>query len=243
MQILIAFALTSLASSAQTRDFEWHGPVARGSFIEIRGINGDVRALPSATGEVEVFAKFENQETATKVDVQLVRHEKGVTICTVFPGESECRALGEPGPGVRVNYEVHVPEGVDFLGSTVNGGVEAESLNSDVEAITVNGQVKVSTSGTLQARTVNGSITASLLKPFWSKPAQLSTINGAIRLVLPPCAGTALEAATKNGRIVTDFNAKGKVTDQEVIGRIGAVGGKRVVLRTINGSIELKRGV
>ena len=57
-----------------------------------------------------------------------------------------------------------------------------------------------------------------------------------------PSANAALQAATKNGKIVTEFNAKGKVTDQEVVGRIGG-GGSRLVLSTVNGTIELKRGV
>ena len=126
--------------------------------------------------------------------------------------------MGDSGPGARVDFVVRVPEGVRFLGSTVNGGVEADALKSDVQAYTVNGQVRVSTTGTVQAKTVNGSITASLLKPFWSKPPELSTVNGGIRLVLPPSANAALQAATKNGKIVTDFDAKGKVTDQEVVG-------------------------
>ena len=118
-------------------------------------------------------------ESASSVKVHLVRHENGVTICTVFPGEKVCRAMGDTGPGARVNFVVRVPEGVNFFGSTVNGGVEADSLKSDVQAYTVNGQVRVSTTGTLQAKTVNGSITASLLKPFWSKAPELSTVNGA----------------------------------------------------------------
>ena len=41
---------------------------------------------------------------------------------------------------------------------------------------------------------------------------------------------------------MTEFAAKGKVTDQEVVGRIGG-GGSRLVLSTVNGTIELKRGV
>ncbi len=240
--ILLALAISSVPATAQPSDFEWRGPIARGSFIEIRGINGNVRATPSTSGEVEVVAKVEGQESATSVAVQFMRHENGVTVCSVFPGEKACRPLGDSGPGARVNFTVRVPEGVTFLGSTVNGGVEAESLKSDVQAFTVNGQVRVSTTGTVQAKTVNGSIIASLLKPFWSKPPELSTVNGGIRLVLPPCASAALQAATKNGRIVTDFQAKGKVTDQEVNGRIGG-GGSRLLLRTVNGTIELKRGV
>jgi len=240
--VVLALVVASIAASAQQTDFEWHGPIARGSFIEIRGINGNVRATTSTSGEVEVLAKVDGEEAATPVEVQLVHHDNGVTICSVFPGEKACRPLGDSGPGARVNYTVRVPEGVNFLGSTVNGGVEAESLQSDVEAYTINGQVRVSTTGSVQAKTVNGSIDASLLKPFWSKPPEFSTVNGGIRLILPPSANAALQAATKNGKILTDFHAKGKVTDQEVIGRIGG-GGRRLVLRTVNGTIELKRGV
>jgi hypothetical protein len=160
MRIPVLLAFAALTVTAQQRDFEWHGPIARGSFIEIRGINGNVRAEPSTSGEVEVVANVEGQETQSGVQVHLIRHENGVTVCSVFPGEKECRPLGDSGPGARVNFTVRVPEGVNFLGSTVNGGVEAESLKSDVQAYTVNGQVRVSTTGTVQAKTVNGSITA-----------------------------------------------------------------------------------
>jgi hypothetical protein len=246
MRFVFSFMLAMLPAMAQQLSpegaFEWHGPVARGSFIEIRGINGNVRAMPSTSGEVEVVAKVDGEEATSSVHVQLVRHGNGITVCSVFPGESVCRSMGDSGPGARVDFEVRVPEGVSFLGSTVNGGVEADALRSDVQAYTVNGQVRVSTTGTVQAKTVNGSITASLLKPFWSKPPELSTVNGGIRLMLPPTANAALEAATKNGKIVTDFIAKGKVTDHEVVGRIGG-GGSRLVLSTVNGTIELKRGV
>lgn len=242
MRTIVMIALGSLLASAQQRDFEWHGPVARGSFIEIRGINGNVRAEPSTSGEVEVVAKVDGRETASSVQVHLMRRENGVTVCSIYPGEKACRAMGDSGPGARVDFTVRVPEGVDFLGSTVNGGVEAEALQSDVQAYTINGQVRVSTTGTVQAKTVNGSINAALLKPFWSKPPELSTVNGGIRLVLPPRANAALQAATKNGKIVTDFNAKGRVTDHEVTARIGAAGGGKLVLNTVNGVIELKRG-
>lgn len=243
--LVLASLMSTVISTAQQLprqgDFSWHGPVARGSFVEIRGINGDVRATPSISGEVEVVATIDGAETASPVEVRMMRHQNGVTVCAVFPADKVCREQGVAGPGARVNFEVRVPEGVHFLGSTVNGGVEAESLKGDVQAYTVNGRVRVSTTGTVQAKTVNGSITAALLKPFWSKPPELKTVNGGIRLVLPPSANAALRAATKNGRILTDFEARGKVTDQEVVAQIGG-GGSALILNTVNGSIELKRG-
>ena len=241
MRIPAVFLLLTFSAFAQ-QDFEWHGAVARGSFIEIRGINGDVRAIPSLSGEVEVLAKRDGQNLASLVDVHLVRHEDGVTVCSVFPGEKLCRPIGDQGPGARVDFIVRVPEGVSFRGSTVNGGVQAENLKSDVQASTINGKVQVSTTGTVKARTVNGSIMASLLRPFWSRPPELSTVNGGIRVVLPPSADAAVKAATTNGKIVTDFSAKGKVTDQELVAQIGG-GRTPLLLRTVNGMIELKRAL
>ncbi len=242
MYVAALLAITAISAVAVQPDYQWRGPIKRGCLVEIRGINGDVRAEHSTSGEVEVVAKVDAEETESTVQVHLVRHENGVTVCTMFPGEHECRPLGETGPGARVNFIVRVPEGVNFLGSTVNGGVEADSLRSDVQAYTVNGKVRVSTTGTVQAKTVNGSITASLLKPFWTKAPEFSTVNGGIKLVLPSSANASVQAATKNGKILTDFNAKGRVTDQEMVGRIGA-GGQSLVIRSVNGTIELRRGI
>src|SRR5213595_1573860 len=47
---------------------------------------------------------------------------------------------------VRVNFTVRVPAGVRFAGHTVNGEVDAANLSGDVEAHTVNGSIRVSTS-------------------------------------------------------------------------------------------------
>src|SRR5206468_1787521 len=40
---------------AQT-DFQWRGQLTSGQTLEVKGINGDVRAVPSSTTDVEVTA-------------------------------------------------------------------------------------------------------------------------------------------------------------------------------------------
>jgi hypothetical protein len=235
------------AWAAQIDDFEWRGPIARGRLVEIRGINGDIHALPSTSGEVEVVARVANEDgDAEPVQVQLVPGDGGLTICATRPGQTECQPVEQSstqGPGARVDFFVRVPEGVGFRGRTVNGAVEAESLRSDVEAYTVNGQVRISTTGSAQARTVNGSITASLLNPFWHKAPQFSTVNGGITLNLPARLNTFLRAETRNGKVLTDFaSLRGRITDQRIEGRIGA--GSAVtplVIHAINGTIQIKR--
>ena len=244
MRFTVLLAVSCAGLGAEVNDFEWRGSIAKGRLIEIRGINGDIRAEPSPTGEVEVVAKMVKEEGAeSAINVQFVPNDNGVTFCAIRRGESACTPIDKPGgPGARIDYIVRVPEGVNFLGRTVNGGVEADLLESNVEAYTVNGKVRISTLGSAQARTVNGSITASLLNPFWSKPPQFTTVNGGIVLSLPANADTSLRAETRNGKITTDLRAlKGKVTDNSVNGRLGAGKCGSLTIKTVNGTIQLKR--
>jgi hypothetical protein len=246
MLIAVLLAVSCAAWAAQVEDFEWRGAIARGRLIEIRGINGDIHALPSVSGQVEVLAKVTNEGgDAGPVEVRMVPGDNGVTVCAAKPG-AECMPHDQQSradrPGTRVDFYVRVPEGVGFLGRTVNGAVEADSLRSDVQAYTVNGQVRISTTGSAQARTVNGSITASLQNPFWRKSPRFSTVNGGIVLTLPRDSSTRLRAETRNGKVLTDFAAlRGKITDQQIDARLGS-GRIRtpLTLHTINGTIQIK---
>jgi hypothetical protein len=233
-------------SGAQRSDFEWSGQIARGGLIEIRGFNGDVVAYPSTTGNVEVTAQVVDEDRGVSpVSVKLEETDQGVTVCAVMPDDGKCRTpeeLSTKGPGARVNFTVRVPEGVGFVGRTVNGGIQAESLASDIEAYTVNGRVRISTTGSAQARTINGSISASLLNPFWRKPPQFQTVNGAITLELPNAAKASLVAETRNGTILSRLpQFSGTVEEHRIAGAVGRPTGRApLTLKTVNGSIELK---
>jgi hypothetical protein len=248
MRLLSLVLFSCAAWAAHVDDFQWRGQVARGHIVEIRGINGDIHAFPSTSGEVEVVARVVTDGgDSAPVQVQLVPGENGLTVCPTKIGQTECQSLdnaASDGPGARVNFIVRLPEGVALTGRTVNGAVQAESLRSDVEAYTVNGQVRVSTTGSLQARTVNGSITASLQNPFWRKAPKLSTVNGRITLTLPADSNTLVRAETRNGKVLTDFaSLRGNISDQRIQGRIGAGSGRRLLtIQTVNGTIQIKRG-
>jgi hypothetical protein len=54
MRHLLALTLVLFVPSAASRpqaadDFQWHGSIAPGHTIEIKGINGDIRAEPSGS--------------------------------------------------------------------------------------------------------------------------------------------------------------------------------------------------
>jgi hypothetical protein len=233
--------------------FRWQGRVAAGQTIEVKGVNGRIEAAPGGGSEVEVRAsKRARRSNPESVEVRVVEHGGGVTICAVYPtppGEraNEC-APGEGGRmstrdnDVQVDFVVSVPSGVNFVGRTVNGEIEARDLPGDAEAHTVNGGVTVAAAGHTVARTVNGSIDARMGRADWTGEAEFSTVNGAITLSLPSDAAAEVDARTVNGAIETDFplQVSGRVSRRRMNGTIGG-GGRKLMLETVNGGIHLRR--
>lgn len=250
----LAAAVLAVVPAAAGQDFTWHGSIPQGRAIEIKGVNGDVRAEPSGSNQVEVVADKKSQrDDPQSVRIEVVPHEGGVTICAVYPARAgaapnECA----PGRGGRMNvqnndvtvrFTVRVPAGVTFIGTTVNGEVEANRLNGDVTLSTVNGSVNFSTTGSGRATTVNGSIRGEMGRADWSDTMKMSTVNGSITLTLPAGLDTDLVATTVNGDInANDFpvTVQGRVSRHRLEGTIGG-GGRRLALDTVNGSITLKR--
>ncbi len=243
-------ALVPRAATGQS-EFHWKGKVAPGKAIEIKGVNGDVRAV-AGSGDVEVTAvKHARKSDPDEVKIDVVQHEDGVTICAVYPSDGRRENTCDAGDGghmnvhdndVTVDFTVRVPAGVRFVGKTVNGEVAAADLSGDVEANTVNGSIRISTSGSAEAQTVNGSIEASFGRATWSDALEFRTVNGAITLNLPTGLSTEVRASTVNGDIQTDFPlmVTGRLGPRTLRGTIGS-GGRRLALETVNGSIRLRK--
>ena len=241
------------AATAAAQDFTWAGAIPQGRAIEIKGVNGDVRAEPSGSNQVEVVAvKSSQRDDPASVRIEVVPHDGGVTICSVYPARegsrpNEC-APGDGGRSnvqnndVTVRYTVRVPAGVTFVGKTVNGDVEATRLNGDVAVSTVNGSVTFSTTGGGRASTVNGSIRGEMGRADWSDTLAMKTVNGSITLTLPASLSTEVRASTVNGDINADYpiTVQGRVSRRRLEGTIGG-GGRLLALETVNGSITLKR--
>jgi hypothetical protein len=240
-------------------EFRWQGRVQPGQTVEIKGVNGSVRAEGSGGNQVEVVANKKGRRSDTKeVEIRVVEHAGGVTICAVYPSSDASRPNDcQPGRAgnmnvqdndVEVNFTVKVPAGVRFAGRTVNGGVEAERIGSDVEARTVNGDISISASGIAEASTVNGSIKASMGSASWTNELKFNTVNGGITLDFPSALSADLRAETLNGELSSDFPMNmqssqegGRGRPKRISATIGS-GGRGLVLKTINGDIRLGRG-
>ena len=248
----------------QSDEFRWSGRVAQGATIEVKGINGEIVAEPASGPDVEVIAlKKSRRSDVNSVHIKVEQHAGGVTICALYPNEdgeypSRCgrdddNESGDNESGrkesdgnirnndVRVDFTVRVPARVGFTGKTINGGIRATSLDGNVIVRTINGSIKLSTSGYGEATTINGEITAKLGDGNWPKSLSFKTINGGINVDLPANLSASVDAQTLNGSINSDFPLQ--VISQEgrrhVKGTIGS-GGRALVLKTLNGSINLR---
>jgi hypothetical protein len=254
LALVAPLAALAVAGAARAEDFHWQGRIPAGRTLEIKGVNGAIEASPAAGDEAEVVAvKRGHRSDPSEVEVKVVEHAAGVTICAVYPSRHAGRAnecapgeggrLGAEDNDVDVHFTVKVPSGAHFAARTVNGSVDAQDLGGDVEARTVNGGIKASTKGPVDAQTVNGSINASVGRSNGTAPLHFKTVNGGISVDLPEGASADVRASTVNGEIETDFplTVKGRFSGKSLSGAIGS-GGRELSLETVNGSIRLRKG-
>lgn len=250
---LLHTAEASATVTAQDPDWNWKGAVAAGKRIEIKGVNGDVRATAGSGSEVVVTAvKKGKKSNPAEVTIEVVNSAAGVTICAVYPSDGKRANKCAAGSGghmsthdndVSVHFEVQVPAGVKFVGNTVNGSVTTDRLGSDADVSTVNGSVRVVAAGVVHASTVNGSVDVSMGRADWTGKIELSTVNGNVRATLPADFSAEVNGSTVNGSIESEFplTVQGRFGPRSVHGTIGK-GGRTLDLQTVNGSITIARG-
>jgi hypothetical protein len=96
--------LACAAPAAAQSDFEWRGQMAQGQGIEIKGINGNVRAVAARGNEVEVTAtRTARRSNPADVRFEVVPHAGGVTILRVYPAApASRRTSASPDSGGRI---------------------------------------------------------------------------------------------------------------------------------------------
>jgi hypothetical protein len=230
--------------------FHWSAPMGSAKTLEIRGINGSIDAeLASGKDAVVDASKTAHRSDPDQVKIEVSQEKDRVIICARYPGRDgklqDCTS-SEHGQNlddndVNVRFKIKVPAGVALVARNVNGAISIDGLKSEVEANTVNGSVRVATSGTASATTVNGSVLAMIGKDL-SDDLEFTTVNGRVRVVMPKAVNADVKGSTVHGSIYTDFpltvRGHGWGTNR-VSGTIGK-GGHELVLSTVNGSIELR---
>jgi len=229
----LTLAIASPLSAQRQGDFRWSGRLASGQEIEIRNLNGDVRAEPSTGSEVEVVGRRSGDDV-DEVEIRVVRQGDGMLICAVFPNSGGSwsgrnrsddddgdrdrgRGRGDDGDcsnrgrrsstrsfDARVDFVVRVPAGVRLAAASVSGDVSARGLRSAVHASSVSGDVEVSTTGPAEASSVSGNVVATLGRTG-GEELSFRSVSGDVTLRLPSGIDAAFEARTVSGEIESDF--------------------------------------
>lgn len=248
--VMAVAAFAALPMLAVEGDFRWNGTLNPGQTLEIKGVNGGIRAEYATGTQIQVDArKTARRSDINSVKVEVVPHAGGVTICSVYPDAgdrpNECRPGSEGRMNtrdndVKVDFTIRVPRGVRLVAKTVNGEVIATALQSEIDANTVNGKIQVATTELARASTVNGSIEAKMGAATWTGELKFSSVNGSVDLTLPTNLNADVKASTVNGGISTDFplTVSGKFGPKSITGRIGS-GGQALKISTVNGGIDL----
>jgi DUF4097 and DUF4098 domain-containing protein YvlB len=222
------------ASTSESR------PLAKNGRFSLENTNGrvEVTGWDEAQVKIEATKRAGSERSLEAIRIEVEGEGDKVRVRTRYPRH---RWMGGSG---RVDYRVHVPRTARVSVENVNGRVEVSGVAAQVEASTINGSVEVSeAAGEIEASAVNGSVEASLSSVDPEGRSRLHATNGSVRLTLPADVNAEIEASTVNGGVGCDFELDGgRKTRRKLEGKIGT-GGARFDLGTVNGSVNIDRGL
>ena len=242
----------------QDDTFQWDGRMASGQTLEVRGISGNVSAVLASGNTAEVVAEKRGRSSDfDEVEIRMVEENGGITICAIYRpsryqenscehdhGDNRDDEREHRNINVSVDFEVRVPAGVEFVGTTVAGDVEARGLESEVTATTVSGDVYVSTSELAWATTVSGEMEIEIGTLDWDE-LDFNTVAGDITLYLPAGLDADVNFNSLSGDFDTEFeisvrSRRNRWIGSRVRGTIGD-GGRELSFNTVSGDVKLRR--
>src|SRR5918993_3252417 len=213
-----------------TEEFHQTYPLSPTGRVHISNINGDVHINVWDQNSVRVDAvkRAYSQERLSEATINVTNTEDSVKIKTDYPRNQNFGGNREDS-AASVEYTLTVPRGARLQGAElVNGSLDLEGLQGDVNASLVNGAVKAQgLGGEVKLSTVNGRIAVNAAGLENAKGVALNSVNGAIELVVPSGAGAHVEASTIHGPINNDFGLteeKGQYVGRNLRGQIGSGG-------------------
>ena len=229
-----------LADVTETERFEHTVPLDGAKSVKVSNVNGEISIEGwskksihvVATKSAEADTRGAAREILKKMEIEIQRDGKNISISTKFPDNS----------GGRVDYQIKVPTGIECEAATVNGNLRIENAAGPVEGATVNGNINiVGARETLSAATVNGNVHATLDgQP--SGDLECATVSGSITLEVDANLKASIDASTMTGDIRAFFpiEKSSGFLGKSASGKLNG-GGVEIELRTVNGNIEIKK--
>lgn len=210
-------------------------PAAEIQELDLEGVNGTITIVASDDDEVTMTA-----------DIRARRDPDGILKMSVEDGvlrirEQHRRSKGFPfslgrSSSAKIDYEIHLPEATNLDIETTNGRIVAEGVRGEHNLSSVNGRIEVSTpNAEVTASTVNGRIMAEFTEEF--RGARLRTVNGSVKVSVPPDAAIAADINQVNGSF--NSNIPVVVGGSKRVSRQGEGREYPLDVTTVNGSVTL----
>lgn len=240
-----------IATGRVTEEFHQSHPLTPDGRVSIENTNGAVRIGVWERNEVKIDAvkSANNPQRLAEANIEVTNALENIIIKTKYPeiddntGE---RRKGSRDDRATVEYVLTIPRKARVdTAQLVNGPLELEGVEGDVQAACVNGSLTArGLKGDVKLSNVNGRVEVAIASLIDSKAVTLNSVNGNIVLTIPTNANADLRANTLHGAITNDFGLP--VNNRETVGhdlsgQLGS-GGTRVHLSNVNGQIAIKRG-
>lgn len=223
--------------------FAWNGPVADGQKLEIANLHGDVRVRWSGDDQVFVSAviqRDENDPLAPDISVQ-----EGAESLAVAAGWKKTESAAPETERMkkrRIDLTLLIPARIPVRIRTQTGLIEAKGIDNPLDAQTVAGDIRLSVSQSVRARTERGEIDVVFTGANWPEPSLLESVTGRVTAWLSPEAKATVRGQT-TGLITTDFSveiqrASAPTFLKTVAAEIGG-GGDQLSLNSVKGEIRI----
>jgi hypothetical protein len=279
---LMTLGALLLQGPTQAGPFEWREAIARGATLEVHVIIGSIRAVRASGQEARVTgSRHHGRRGAPEgVEIRVIREGNRVIICAIHPrdgrwnrdgdddqGRDQCERaqnsapLVEGGNDTRIDFEVQVPEGINFVGQTVTEGIVVDGMRANAEAYSVAGDVSVTDvrGGVVDAATISGDITLTKIEAGEVYAGTLSgdinfqgmvksggeysflSYTGELTVNVPRQAGVSFIVVSPRDGLRSSIALEPQSGDRRrrFTGRQGN-GGARMSLTTLNGDVVIQ---
>ena len=222
-------------------------PVAAGSTLVFRGVNGEASFL-SAPGD-QVVVEYA-RDVPADVRIVALTTTDGVTICTLYassdpkkpteclPGGKGRLAAGKPKDQSRVRFRIRVPAGVHLTATIDHGDLKSSGIAGNLRFYSNNGNVLVHDGGgpgTIDAGVgLLGDVDAVIAKEQKGpalRHVRLEAVgSGRVRVAMPTTVGASYSIATQRPAAIDPVFGVQKVAPPVLIGHLGPAGDSQVRL-------------
>lgn len=226
----------------RTKTFDQQWQTASIQKLELSGINGKIVIHPASDGLITMKAHAEiGGGVPTRDDSKLISitQKGGTLIVRDEGGVDDDRGFFSffDDAWAKIDFVMYVPVQMQLELETVNGSIVVNGVGSALEASSVNGRIEArSPAEKITAETVNGSVQVEYLSVF--RGGEFSTVNGSIRLTVPPDSAIDADVDQLNGSFSSNVPV---IVDGDEV-RTGSPEGTTLYpleVSTVNGSVSL----